>query len=97
MRTYRHRKLEYPELSRREECSHIDMVHLRSDAEISERLGSLGDELDLKQIWPLFACYVYFSGLSIVCDTVEYIDPICGIQFVSESCQVDPRDHFASG
>ena len=46
--TYWRRKREYSELLSREEYRHIDVVHLRSDAEVSKWLGLLGDELDLE-------------------------------------------------
>jgi adenylate kinase family enzyme len=48
IRTYPRRKREYPELLSREEYSHIDVVHLRSDTEVEDWFGSLGDELDLE-------------------------------------------------
>jgi adenylate kinase family enzyme len=48
IKTYPRRKREYPELLRREEYGHIDVVHLRSDVMVEAWLESLGDELDLE-------------------------------------------------
>jgi adenylate kinase family enzyme len=48
IKTYSRRKREYPELFSREEYSHLNVVHLWSDAEVEKWLTSLGDELDLE-------------------------------------------------
>lgn len=44
LKTYWRRKKEYPELLRSAECSHLEVIRLRSSREISEWLDSLSPE-----------------------------------------------------